>query len=186
MNARAPALWSGIDTWIAPLLPAGEGDDDSARAPLARVGIDLVSVAEVAESVGTFGDRYLRRVFTPGELALCPPGSRGTGSGSTIESLAARFAAKEAVVKVLRPEGPRPEWADIEVVRHRSGWCDIRLFGRAASLADEAGIDRWAVSLTHHGGLAAAVVLGIGRSGTSTEGGSTEAKEGGSTEDGDW
>ena len=59
------------------------------------------------------------------------------------ESLAARFAAKEAMVKVLRPVGARPEWRDIEVHRADSGWCEIRLSGRAAAMADEAGIEQW-------------------------------------------
>jgi holo-[acyl-carrier protein] synthase len=167
MSTTTPTLWSRVDTWMASLLLAGGSgipDEGCLEEPVARVGIDLVSVAEIAESVETFGDRYLRRVFTPGELASSRADRESPWSATSIESLAARFAAKEAVVKVLRPEGPRPEWADIEVVRHPGGWCDIRLSGRAASLADEAGIDQWAVSLTHHAALAGAVVLGIARS----------------------
>jgi holo-[acyl-carrier protein] synthase len=167
MRTTMPTLRSRVDTWMAPLLQSGgrhSPDLSSVEEPAARVGIDLVSVAEIAESVEIFGDRYLRRVFTPGELASSRVDGETLRSTSSLESLAARFAAKEAVVKVLRPEGPRPQWADIEVVRHRGGWCDISLSGRAASLADEAGIAQWAVSLTHHAALAAAVVLGIARS----------------------
>jgi holo-[acyl-carrier protein] synthase len=158
MSTQAPAAVSGIDAMIAGLFPMdADGGTDSEEV---RVGIDLVTVAEVAESVASFGDRYLRRVFTPRELSWCRSQVTDPAVPYSIESLAARFAAKEAIVKILRPEGPRPEWADIEVVRHPSGWCGVHLTGGAASLADAAGIDRWAVSLTHHAGLAAAVVVG--------------------------
>ena len=136
------------------------------RSSSVRVGIDLVTVADVAESVQHFGDRYLNRIFTPHEIACCRPGDRsGHPLGTySIESLAARFAAKEAVVKVLRPQGARPEWRSIEVRRTSSGWCGIRLSGQAASQAADAGIDEFAVSLTHESMMAAAVVVGVCRS----------------------
>ena len=66
-----------------------------------RVGVDLVVVADVAEAVEHFGDRYLHRIFTPHELDCCR--ADGTSGGYAMPSLAARFAAKEAAVKVLRP-----------------------------------------------------------------------------------
>lgn len=115
-----------------------------------RVGADLTRVSEVAASVARFGDRYLGRIYTDHEQAIC--------AGST-ERLAARFAAKEAVVKVLQPTGARPPWRDIEVRRADHGACTIHLTGSAARLAAEAGIDELAVSLTHEAGFAAAVVL---------------------------
>jgi holo-[acyl-carrier protein] synthase len=79
-----------------------------------------------------------------------------------MESLAARFAAKEATVKVLRPVGIRPEWRTIEVHRVEEGWCELRLSGLAAALAAEAGIRQLAVSLTHESLMAAACVVGMG------------------------
>ncbi len=130
----------------------------SGRRPSVRVGVDVVSVPEVAASVDRFGDRYLRRIYTAHELACCVAASRPRGYAC--DSLAARFAAKEAVVKVLRPRGARPAWRSIEVRRDPAGWCEIRLTGRAAALAREAGIDEIAVSLTHENALAAAVVVG--------------------------
>lgn len=138
------------------------GDRDASSL---RVGIDLVSVPDVAASVGRFGDHYLHRIFTPHEVDCCLGEDRspGTPSSYSYESLAARFAAKEAVVKVLRPVGPRPDWRDIEVVRAPDGWTGIRLSGRAALLAAEAGIDDLAVSLTHEASTAAAVVIGVCR-----------------------
>ncbi len=123
-----------------------------------RVGVDVVPVEEVARSVAQFGDRYVGRIYTDHEVACCR--SSAAGGELVAESLAARFAAKEAVVKVLRPTGARPPWRSIEVHRLPEGACEIRLSGRAAELAEQAGISELAVSLTHERPLAAAVVVG--------------------------
>ncbi len=118
------------------------------------VGVDLVDIAEVARSVKRFGDRYLRRVFTEHEIACCqgPPDVAAA-------SLAARFAAKEATLKVLAPADARPDWRSIEVVRLPTGACKLRLRGAAARLAIERGLGPFALSMTHEAGLAAAVVV---------------------------
>jgi holo-[acyl-carrier protein] synthase len=119
-----------------------------------RVGADIARVDDVTESVARFGDRYLARLFTPHELASC------TGAPSVVAaSLAARFAAKEATIKVLRPSGASPPWCTIEVHQDPSGWCELSLSGEAARLAADAEITDLAVSLTHDGDLAAAVVM---------------------------
>jgi holo-[acyl-carrier protein] synthase len=115
-----------------------------------RVGADLASIDDVAASMDRFGDRYLHRVFTDHELDSC---------GRRPASLAARFAAKEATIKVLRPVDANPDWRSIEVHRDPSGACDLHLSGSAARMAADAGIDELAVSLTHEGGLAAAIVI---------------------------
>lgn len=126
--------------------------------PVCRVGVDLAAVDEVAGSIATHGQRYLRRLFTEHEVASC------TGpDGPVAESLAARFAAKEAALKVLRPTDARPEWRDIEVRRAESGACDLVLHGSAAALAAAQGIDGLSVSLSHEAGTAVAVVVGWGR-----------------------
>ena len=119
-----------------------------------RVGVDVVGVGEVAEAVDAHGQHYLARVFTPHELACC---RRGEDGGYAPESLAARFAAKEAVLKVLRPVGARPEWRSIEVHQVEGGWCEVQLSGRAAELATRDGITDVAVSLSHEPAVAAAV-----------------------------
>jgi len=118
------------------------------------VGVDLVDIAEVARSVKNLGDRYLRRVFTDHEIACCQ-GPAGVAAAS----LAARFAAKEATLKILAPEDARPDWRSIEVVRLPSGVCRLRLRGAAARLAVERGLGPFALSMTHEAGLAAAVVV---------------------------
>ena len=156
------------------LSPAGTATRPTTAAPVGppevRVGVDLVMVAEVARSVETLGDRYVHRIFTPHEVACCQvPAAVGPGPAPTVgpaytyllDSLAARFAAKEAALKVLRPDGPRPEWRAIEVHRDAGGWCELRLTGAAALLAERAGLGPLAVSMTHEGGVAAAVVVAV-------------------------
>jgi holo-[acyl-carrier protein] synthase len=123
-----------------------------------RVGADVVAIHEVAESVECFGPRYLERVYTEHELSAC------VGSPATrTASLAARFAAKEATLKVLRPTGHQPDWRSVEVRRDPCGWCTMALSGHAAALAEQAGIAELAVSLTHEGDVAAAVVVALCR-----------------------
>ena len=121
-----------------------------------RVGIDLVSVGSVQESVRTHAGRYLQRVYTEREVSDCR-----TGDGDAVDAqrLAARFAAKEAAIKVLRPRDEAVPWSSIEVRRDPGGWVDLELSGAAAALAHRAGLDGWAVSLTHEDGYASAVVV---------------------------
>ncbi|MGA2837924.1 MAG: holo-ACP synthase [Acidimicrobiales bacterium] len=127
-----------------------------------RIGLDVVAVDEVARSVERFGDRYVRRIFTDHEIACCRRAGRGGGATPpyAMDSLAARFAAKEAVIKVLRPVEGQPEWRSIELHRMTGGWCEIHLSGLAADLAVEAGIDEFSVSVSHEADFAAAVVVG--------------------------
>ena len=118
-----------------------------------RVGIDLVSVDTVVESIRDHGERYLKRIYTDTELHDC----RGA-EGPTPERLAARFAAKEATLKVLRPAEEAIPWRDIEVVRHPSGWVELKLGGRAAVSAAAQGLGDFALSMSHEAGYATAVV----------------------------
>jgi holo-[acyl-carrier protein] synthase len=126
---------------------------DPTPGNLVAVGIDLASVSQVRHSLRDFGDQYLQRVFTGREIADC------SASHDPAPHLAARFAAKEATIKALMVEDGQPPWTSIEVRRHPSGWCEIHLTGEAARLADERGIDTFAVSLSHEEDLAAAVVV---------------------------
>jgi holo-[acyl-carrier protein] synthase len=124
-----------------------------------RVGIDLVSIEAVEQSIARFADRYLERVYTEQELADC-----AGADGPDASRLAARFAAKEAAIKVLRPaNGQAVPWRDIEITRAEGGWAEIGLRGPAAELAQVAVLDEWAVSLTHENGYAAAVVFATAR-----------------------
>ncbi len=119
-----------------------------------RVGIDLTSVTTVREAVAAHGDRYLERVYTAQELTDC---------GGDAARLAGRFAAKEATLKVLRPAADTPlPWSDIEIVRDPGGHVELHLTGLAAARAASEGLAEFAVSLTHDGDAACAVVIAQG------------------------
>lgn len=114
----------------------------------------MVMVSRVAESLARFGDRFLRRVFTDGEIAYAT-----AAPASTAERLAARLAAKEAAVKALDLAEVGVGWRDIEVERAASGACSLRLHGAARALAEASGVRELAVSLSHEGDMATAVVV---------------------------
>ena len=119
-----------------------------------RVGTDLVSVAEVRESVAEHAGRYLQRIYTDREIEDC-----STAAGVQSEGLAARFAAKEATIKVLRPADQPVPWRSIEVRRDPAGWVELALSGSAAALASDAGMTELALSIAHEAGFATAVVV---------------------------
>ncbi|MFL5863914.1 MAG: holo-ACP synthase [Solirubrobacteraceae bacterium] len=120
-----------------------------------RVGLDLVSAETVRESLQRHGPRYLHRVYTEREVADCR-----TEHGADARRLAARFAVKEATFKVLRVgKDDAVPWTAVEVRRHPPHGVSVVLTGRAAELAQAAGIRELAVSLTHEKGRAAAVVV---------------------------
>ncbi len=121
-----------------------------------RVGIDMIAVHAVEEAIAAHGERYLRRVFTEHELASCR-----TPQGRSTASLAARWAAKEATIKVLAPSRGQPEWTSMEVRRSTGGAPTMELTGTAAALAEAAGITSLALSMTHEGPYAAAVVFAL-------------------------
>lgn len=120
--------------------------------PALAVGADLIEVARIAEVIARHGERFLARVFTADERAVC---------GGRAESLAARWAAKEAVAKALGTGIGDVCWHDIEVLQDEKRRPTLRLTGRAASLADESGLHTWAISLAHDGGMALAFVVAL-------------------------
>ena len=118
------------------------------------LGTDLIEIARVRRSVERFGSRFLERIYTPGEIAYC------LRKKDAAESLAARFAAKEAGAKALGTGISRGvSWREFEVRREPSGKPGLWLSGRAAELATELGIHRLSLSLTHTRDLAMAVVV---------------------------
>ncbi|HEU5457482.1 MAG TPA: holo-ACP synthase [Terracidiphilus sp.] len=118
-------------------------------------GIDLIEIARIHQSMDRFGQRFLDRVFTPAEQAYCLR-KRKTAA----ESLAARFAAKEAGAKALGTGISRGvNWLEIEVVREPGGRPTLHFSGRAAQIARALGVSHAALSLTHTGNLAMASVV---------------------------
>ena len=120
-------------------------------APSLRVGIDLVEVSRIAESLDKFGERFLRRVFTAHEVAYA-----SEAPALMCGRLAARFAAKEAAIKALDLADQALSWHDIEVRRSPSGDCGLALRGAAAAALGAGDV---AVSLSHEGDFATAVVI---------------------------
>jgi holo-[acyl-carrier protein] synthase len=120
-----------------------------------RVGFDLVAVGSIEDALrASHGEHYLKRIYTEREVLDCQ-----TASGVDPERLAARFAAKEATIKVLPMDGGGLSLQDIEVLREPTGRVHLELTGRAATLAAKAGVIDLALSLAHEGGFAAAVVV---------------------------
>jgi len=118
------------------------------------IGIDIVDVADVDDSVARYGDRYLRRIFSPRELAAC-------ANGADTRRLAAHFAAKEATFKALRADDRAIDWTSVEL---RLGEADatVELSGPAQRLARNAGIVRVAASVGSTRRHATAVVVAEG------------------------
>ena len=121
-----------------------------------ELGIDIIKVERIRASIERFGERFSKRVLTPAEqryVRLRP------------ETFAGRWAAKEAVSKVLGLGVRGIGWRDIEVERLPTGQPAVRLHGRAAERADQLGMDRVAVSISHESEYAVAVAFGIRTSG---------------------
>jgi holo-[acyl-carrier protein] synthase len=115
------------------------------------IGVDIIDIERLAWSVDRFGDRFLRRVFTDQELNYCH---------GRIESLAARWAAKEAVAKALGCGIGQVTWREIEVVNDDQRRPTVHLYGAAKALAAQLGIHEFAVSLSHAKDYAVAFVVG--------------------------
>jgi acyl carrier protein len=126
--------------------------DDQKRRERVRVGIDLVDVDDVRDSVARFGDRYLGRIFTTGEVSAA-------GDGSDIGRLAVTFAAKEATAKVLAAGDQPLPWRSIELTSAGRAAASIRLSGNAAEAADRAGIFNLSVSISRTHTVASAIVI---------------------------
>jgi holo-[acyl-carrier protein] synthase len=124
------------------------------------IGIDLVDCGRIERMLADHGQAFLDRVYTPGEQAYCGR------SRNQIERLAARYAAKEAVLKALGT-GMRDgmSWTEIDVSHDALGAPVVTLHGEVARVAAARGVGRLAVSLTHAGGLAMAEVMALGTAG---------------------
>lgn len=121
------------------------------------IGIDATDIRRVAESIERWGDRFVQRVFTEGEIAYC------RRKRDFAPSFAARFAAKEAAMKALGTGHSRGVfWTGIEVVR-RHGPPELRFHGGAARRMEELGANGSLLTLTHSQDLAIAHVLLVRR-----------------------
>ncbi len=120
------------------------------------LGFDATDIPRIADVLARHGDRFLRRVFTEGEIAYC------TRRRDPVPSLAARFASKEACMKALGTGHSRGVlWKDIEVFR-QFGPPHLRLHGGAARRAAEMHVQKSLLTITHSQSLAMAHVLLLG------------------------
>lgn len=118
------------------------------------IGVDLVEVERMRTALARTPS-LADKLFTEGERAYAE------AARDPAERYAARFAAKEAAMKVLGVGLGAVDWHDVEVVRASSGAPELRVTGRAHELAVDAGIRTWKVSLTHTSSMAEAVVVGL-------------------------
>jgi holo-[acyl-carrier protein] synthase len=131
----------------APLLPAGVVPDGTTE-----LGIDIIKVQRIRDTIERFGERFSRRVLTPAEQRYVR---------DRPETFAGRWAAKEAVSKVLGLGVRGIGWRDIEVERLPTGQPAVRLHGRASERAVQLGMGRIALSITHESEYAVAIAFGV-------------------------
>ncbi len=116
-------------------------------------GVDLVEIERFEAALDRHGSRFLERIFTEVEM---------NEAGDHTASLAARFAAKEAVAKALGTGIGPVGWREIEIRRGSARQPVLLLHGAAAQLAAELGLTEWSISLSHSQGMAVAVAFAAG------------------------
>jgi holo-[acyl-carrier protein] synthase len=117
-----------------------------------ELGIDIIRVGRIRDTLARFGTRFSQRVLTPAEQRYVR---------DRPETLAGRWAAKEAVSKVLGLGVRGIGWRDIEVERLPTGQPAVRLHGRAAARARQLGMERIALSISHESDYAVAIAFGV-------------------------
>jgi holo-[acyl-carrier protein] synthase len=133
---------SGSATGFVPAPPPGTTE----------LGIDIIKVSRIADSLSRFGERFSKRVLTPSEQSYVR---------NRPETMAGRWAAKEAVSKVLGLGVRGIGWRDIEIERLPTGQPAVRLHGRAARRSEQLGMGRIAISISHESDYAVAIAYGV-------------------------
>ena len=139
---------------MSPTFPAF--DVPQPKSERLRVGMDVVDIRRINESIERFGSRFVQRLFSKAEISYAL-----NGEGQAAQRLAARFAAKEAAIKAFNLAEVGINWRDIEVQKLPDGACRLALHGKAASQAGRLGVCEIALSLSHDGDYAAAVVTAL-------------------------
>ena len=117
-------------------------------------GVDLAEVARIREAIGRYGERFIRRIYTDGEIAYVER------KANRFERYAGRFAAKEAGMKAIGTGWKRGvRWQDFEVSNLPSGRPTLRLHGEAARVAESMGVKTISLSITHTAELGMAHVI---------------------------
>ncbi len=118
-----------------------------------RTGIDLIEISRIEEAIARHGQRYLDRIYTAEERKQL---------GRNVQSLAGRFAAKEAAAKALGSGIGAVSWQDIEILGDEENAPVLTLRGDAAHRAQQLGLESWSVSISHSLSHAVAVVVATG------------------------
>ncbi len=118
-----------------------------------RSGIDMIEVERFRKLASPIRERFLERVFTPAERALC---------AGREERLAGRFACKEAVAKALGTGIGKISWQDIEILSDEAGQPQLKLSGEALAVAESSGLTLWSVSISHLHDYAVAMAVASG------------------------
>ena len=124
--------------------------DETAQNLMLSTGVDIIEISRVSRVLELYGQRFLNRVYTPGEIAYCR---------ERPANLAARFAAKEATMKALGTGARGVSWKDIEVVHLKSGAPVIKLHARGKRRAEQLAVQEISVSLSHSRDYAVAFVV---------------------------
>jgi holo-[acyl-carrier protein] synthase len=122
-------------------------------------GIDLVDCPRIEQMIRRHGERFIKRVFTTDEQAYAQ------ANKNEIEKLAGRFAAKEAILKLVGTGWRgRIAWTDIEIINNASGQPEVTLSGEVRKIADKLGIKHISVSITHTANFAIASAVALAQS----------------------
>ena len=121
-----------------------------------RVGIDIVQISAIADSLAQFGQHFTRRIFTADEIAYA-----NAAPSQTVQRLAARFAAKEAGFKAFALSEAGIGWRDIEVRKCADGSCTLVFHGRAVEAVQRSGCTEISLSLSHDGDYATALLAAL-------------------------
>jgi holo-[acyl-carrier protein] synthase len=116
-------------------------------------GVDIIEIERIERSINRFGDKMRNRIFTPQEQAYC---------AGKVNSLAGRYAIKEAVGKALGTGIGAVSFTDIEVVNDERGKPNLLLHNNAKALAAQLGLNQWSISISHTTTYAIGFAVGLG------------------------
>jgi holo-[acyl-carrier protein] synthase len=117
-----------------------------------QIGIDIIEIARIRQALSRWGERFLKRIYTESEIRLYQ---------DKLESLAVRFAGKEAVIKALNPPKGDIIWREIEILTEPDGKPVVHLHGKALEIARASGISGLEISLSHSRENAVALVISV-------------------------
>ena len=117
-----------------------------------QIGVDIIEISRIRQAVDRWGEHFLKRIFTDSEL---------NSYRTRPESLAARFAGKEAAMKALSPTACTVGWREVEILSEPNGKPAVHLYGKARQRAEDLGLKGLEISLSHSREYAVALVIGF-------------------------